>query len=83
MTLAEFQGQLKGYQWREEQEWQRAKWLTWHIEALARTKKLPKFEKFVDKPKPKRSQTPEEMLAVVVAMTQAFGGEDRRINKEP
>lgn len=40
-------------------------WLAWHIEALARQKKLPKLDTLmlVDK-KPPRRQTPQELEAV-------------------
>lgn len=40
-------------------------WLAWHIEALARTKKLPKLEKMMGPKKPTRGMSPEQMEEVV------------------
>ena len=56
---------LKAYEKHEELEWQKLKWAVWHTEALARTKRLPKFEQFIEPPKPKKQKTPEEMLATL------------------
>lgn len=52
-----------------------AAWLAWHVAALSRQKKLPKLGTLLAKRKPKRRQTPDEMLAMCKMLTVAMGGE--------
>lgn len=49
-------------------------WAVWHIEALARMKKLPAFDQFAKRRPKNKGQTPEELLAMVRIMNTAFGG---------
>lgn len=48
-------------------------WLAWHVEALARTKKLPKLESMMMQDKPKRRQTVDEQIAVARAWAAVAG----------
>lgn len=50
-------------------------WLAWHIEALARQKKLPKLKSLLidaAAAKPKRRQTVEEQIAIAHRWTAAL-----------
>ena len=49
-------------------------WLVWHIEALARQKKLPKLKDMLVgvTRKPKRRQTAEELIAIAHQWTAAL-----------
>ena len=49
-------------------------WLAWHIEALARQKKLPRLRELTHgAPKgPRRGQTMEEQIAIAEAWTAAL-----------
>lgn len=40
-------------------------WLAWHIEALHRSKRMPKLENMMVADRRRRRQTPEEMKAVL------------------
>lgn len=47
-------------------------WLAWHIEALARTKKLPSLKDMQSgRPRAKRKMTPEEMISMAHLWTAA------------
>lgn len=63
---------LKGAGLRLTREHDANAWLAWHIEALARTRKLPKLgEMQSGKPQKRRRMTPEEMIAVAHQWTNA------------
>ncbi len=50
-------------------------YLAWHVEAFARTKKLPKLKDLIGKNKKvNKPQTVEQMLNTVKLLNQAFGG---------
>ena len=52
-------------------------WLAWHVEALARQKKLPSLERLMLRSAEhvvEKRQTPEQMLAIARMLTLAMGG---------
>lgn len=56
-------------------------WLAWHTAVLQRIdpKKFPKLEKLLHQGhKPKRAQTPAEMIEVAAMIVALHGGEDKR-----
>jgi hypothetical protein len=56
---------FKAHGLRREHEWKVAAWSAWHIEALARMKKLPPLDRFLGIKKRTPKQTPEEMMAIL------------------
>lgn len=70
---------VEAYNKRQEDDWQKTKWQTWHIALLNRIdpKEFPSFERFTNPDiEPKEPQTEEEMLAVVKVLNAAFGGKE-------
>lgn len=59
---------MRGVRRRMEDDQRSQRWLAWHVVALDRVKKFPKFEQFVDG-QSKRKQSPAEMKAKLAAMT--------------
>lgn len=55
-------------------------WLAWHIASLMRQTKLPRLESLLVR-KPKRSQTPEEMLGIVRMLNAMYGGKEMKAKK--
>ncbi|ORE90192.1 hypothetical protein ATO13_23191 [Stappia sp. 22II-S9-Z10] len=67
-TPRTFAAIVEGFGRRLEAEHNGRAWLVWHGEALHRVKKLPKLRDMLGrKRKPKRRQTPEEMMAAATA----------------
>ncbi len=65
LTLREISVILEGATNRRKNDHNDRAWLAWHIEALARQKKLPKLTSLQHGTgKPKRNQTPEEIEAI-------------------
>ena len=63
---------LKGAGARLSREHDAKAWLAWHIEALARVKKLPKLTDMQSgKPAKRRKMTPEEMISMAHLWTAA------------
>lgn len=63
---------LKGAGARLTREHDANAWLAWHIEALARSKKLPKLAEMQSgKPQKRRRMTPEEMISMAHLWTAA------------
>lgn len=63
---------LKGAGARLSREHDANAWLAWHIEALARTKKLPKLEEMQSgKPQKRRRMTSAEMISMAHLWTAA------------
>jgi hypothetical protein len=56
--------------------------LAWHIEALHRTKKLPKLDKLLKRRGERAPQTPEQMLGIVKMLNAAFGGRVVTLRKD-
>ena len=50
-------------------------YLAWHVEALHRCKKLPKFEELIKEKEDKKVMTEEQMLRQVKFLNAMFGGE--------
>lgn len=73
-TLREIRNILDGYTERLADQHNERAWLAWHIEALARQKKLPKLKSMMHGAgsKTKRRQTIEEQLAIAVQWTKAL-----------
>ncbi|KAB2673216.1 hypothetical protein F9K77_01190 [Ochrobactrum sp. LMG 5442] len=74
LTLREIAVILDASTYRLRREQNDRAWLAWHIEALARSKKLPKLKEFLsDAPKkPKRRQSVEEQIAIAHRWTAAL-----------
>lgn len=50
-------------------------WLAWHIEALARSKKMPTLASMQsERPRKRRKMTPEEMISMAHLWTAATAG---------
>ena len=83
MTPAEFLLYAEGYQWRDEQTWQRVAWQTANLmnvwlkkeDQLTVNDLLPKREK------PKEPMTDQQMANNMIAWALALGAEDKRKNK--
>jgi len=75
LTLREISVILKGARARMTREHDANVWLAWHIEALARTKKLPKLNDMqAGKPLKRRRMTAEEMVSMAHLWTAATAG---------
>jgi hypothetical protein len=68
-TPREIATHLDGARLRAEREHEARSWAVWHVAALARVEKLPKFGKFVSggKAEPPRQKTPAEIEATLRA----------------
>lgn len=71
---------MKAAAMRRELEMDERMSLAWHIEAFARTKKLPKLKDIIGKAsrkpaKPKAPQGPDEQFVNMKAIFLAFGGD--------
>jgi len=72
LTLREISVILKGANANLRRRHDEAAWLAWHIEALARAKKLPKLENMQSKaPQRSRRMSPGEMIAMAHLWTAA------------
>lgn len=72
LTYREIAAIMKGAAKRLMREHDDRAWLAWHIEALARTKKLPKLKDMQsDRTKARRRMTPEEMISMAHLWTAA------------
>lgn len=78
LTFHEFNKMIEGYNYRQEQEWYKIRWTTWHLGVLIRTEEYPTFDKFV---KPSKQKTVnaspmsnDEMYKQVERLNQIFGG---------
>lgn len=58
---------MRGVRRRMEDEQRSQRWLAWHVVALDRVKKFPKFEQFVEGQA--RKQSPAEIKAKLASMT--------------
>lgn len=58
---------MRGVRRRMEDEQRSQRWLAWHVVALDRVKKFPKFEQFVEGQT--RKQSPAEIKAKLASMT--------------
>ncbi|NOV15873.1 hypothetical protein E5S70_07200 [Ensifer adhaerens] len=74
LTLREIGVILDGAVDRMKSQHDERAWLAWHIEALARTKKLPKLKDLTHGASkgPRRRQTVEEQIAIAEAWTAAL-----------
>lgn len=74
MTPRLIEAVLDGAAARMRTEFNQTAWLAWHIEALARAKKLPKLKDLMstEAPKPRRRQTVEEQIAIARQWTVAL-----------
>ena len=76
LTWAEFYHMAKGYVRRSTQRRNELIFTAWHIEAFARSKVLPKLESLIHyDDAPKEEQTADEMVAMVMLLNAAYGGE--------
>lgn len=73
VTPYDFSIILQGYRERKQIEQADTIAHAWLIEALHRTKGLPKLEKLLEKPKKKMSD--DEMMKMCMALNKLFGGE--------
>lgn len=72
LTIREIEAVLKGVGARLSREHDANAWLAWHIEALARVKKMPKLTDMqTSKPAKRRKMTPEEMISMAHLWTAA------------
>lgn len=72
ITLREVSIVLKGAEAALRRRHDDAAWLAWHIEALSRTKKLPKLKEMLSaQPRKRRRMTPEEMVSMAHLWTAA------------
>ncbi|MET3662503.1 hypothetical protein [Aquamicrobium ahrensii] len=72
LTLREISIILKGAAARLTREQDGRAWVAWHIEALARTKKLPTLKSMQSgKPLKRRRMTPNEMISMAHLWTAA------------
>lgn len=78
LTFHELNKMIEGYNYRQEQEWDKIRWSLWHLGALIRTEEYPTFDKFV---KPSKQKTVnaspmsnDEMYKQVERLNQIFGG---------
>ena len=78
ITPREVERELRAAHRRREIEADERLSLAWHVEAFARTKKLPKLQDIIGKSSrqrhPSRPQSPDEQLANMKAIFLAFGG---------
>lgn len=78
LTFHEFNKMIEGYNYRQEQEWYKIRWATWHLGALMRTKEYPTFDKFVKPSKQKAvnasPMSNDEMYKQVERLNKIFGG---------
>ena len=76
LTLREIGVVLTGAALRLRREDEGRAWLAWHIEALARQKKLPKLNELMpgSARKMRRRQSLEEQIAIAHQWTLALGG---------
>lgn len=76
LTLREIGIILKGAGARLTRDQDARAWLAWHIEALARTKKLPTLKDMQSgKPIRRRRMTPDEMISMAHLWTAATAGQ--------
>ena len=70
----------EGYQWRDEQTWQRVAWQTANLMNvwLEKEDRLTVNDLLPKKKEPKREMTDEEMAQNALAWAIALGAEDRR-----
>lgn len=70
MTFRETDAVISGSAARFNREHDDRAWLAWHIEALHRTKRLPKLKTLMHNAKPaKRQQSMEEQIAIAMQWT--------------
>jgi hypothetical protein len=68
MTFREIEYVLAGVAMRLKREHNETAWLAWHVEALARSKRLPKLRELMgDEVKPGKRMSPEQLEAVTRA----------------
>jgi hypothetical protein len=74
LTLREVKNILLGHEKRRKREHQDRIWTVWHIEALQRSKKLPKLKDMMSgvAAVKKRRQTVEEQVAIAMQWTAAL-----------
>ncbi|RVK61942.1 hypothetical protein CN162_01475 [Sinorhizobium meliloti] len=74
LTLREIRVVLDGVAIRLRREHNDRAWLAWHIEALARQKKMPRLKELAraSTAKPRRRQSIEEQIAIAQAWTAAL-----------
>lgn len=77
ISFREYRAIMKGAANRLKREHNANAWLAWHIEALARQKKLPKLQSMLHSDKPKRRQTVDEQIAVARAWAALAGSKGR------
>lgn len=81
LTLTEFIKLVNGYNLRYERAMTDIRWVIWHLGALIRSDKYPKFNDFVQpkekatsRPTRKRTMTSQEMYNQVENLNKLFGG---------
>ena len=75
MTLGEIHNVMKGAAARLRRQHDLAAWVAWHVEALARTKKMPKLERMQSgSTRRKRQLSADEMISLAHAWTAAVAG---------
>ena len=59
-------------------------WGAWHVAAFTRSKRIPDLDRILRRlgGTAQPEQTPEQALALVVALNEAFGGKDLRPKPE-
>ncbi|WP_091952067.1 hypothetical protein [Phyllobacterium sp. YR620] len=74
LTLREVKNILLGHEKRRTREHNERVWTVWHIEALQRSKRLPKLKDMQSgaAAAPKRRQTVEEQIAIAMQWTAAL-----------
>jgi hypothetical protein len=76
MTPHELNLFIKGYNDRLIRDNKEGLTLAYLTAAWGRSKKLPDLKKILKEDKPKKGQTPEDMLRVVKQLNAAFGGKE-------
>lgn len=73
LTLTEFLDLIEGYKWRSERDWERiAQLAVWTSQKL---RKNVTAKRLLGKEAKKKKTTPEETKAVLLDLTNQFGGE--------
>jgi hypothetical protein len=75
LSPREISVRIQGAGDRLQREHDQRAWLAWHTAGMPLMKKFPDL-KDLQTPKPKKRQTPEEMMAVMRAWSPFFGGEN-------
>ena len=75
ITPAEAAREMRGRATVRQREQQQLAWLAWHIEALARTKKLPPLKDMVGSKRPRGETQDPEVLIANLKLAFGYSGE--------